>query len=129
MTNKTLLYFLTFLGLYFELAGAFLLSIEAIGKQHLTKIEETLRKHRVIRFITLVGIAIFVLIFSKIFNVLHFTEAMILILSLGVFSDFAPNIIRFIVKRMENGNLGLLGFLLFAIGFSVQAYVSLSLLY
>ncbi|MBC8186432.1 hypothetical protein H8E88_35575 [candidate division KSB1 bacterium] len=129
MTDKTLMYFLTFLGLYFELAGAFLLSVEAIGAQHLRSIEETLRKHRVMRFIALLCAVGFVLIFSKIFNVLHFTESMILILSLGVISDFAPNIIRFLVKKMENGKLGILGFLLFAIGFSVQAYVSLSLLY
>ncbi len=129
MTDKTLLYFLTFLGLYFELAGAFLLSIEAIGEHHLEKIEATLRKHRVMRFIALVGVVGIVFIFSKIFKVLHFAESMILILSLGVISDFAPNIIRFLVKRIEKGKLGILGFLLFAIGFSVQAYVSLSLLY
>jgi len=129
MTEKSLLYFLTFLGLYFELAGAFLLAIEAIGELHLKKIEETLRKHRVMRFIAFVCVAVLVFIISKIFKVLHFTEAMILILSIGVISDFAPNIIRFLVNRMEKGHLGIFGFLLFAIGFSAQAYVSLSLLY
>ena len=129
MTNKTLMYFLTFVGLYFELAGAFLLSVEAIGELHLKKIEETLRRHRVTRFIVLLFAISLVFLFSKFFEVFHFTEALILILSLGVISDFAPNIIQFLVRRMEKGKLGILGFLLFAIGFAVQAYVSLSLLY
>jgi hypothetical protein len=129
MADKTVIYFLTFLGLYFELAGTFLLSVEAIGEQYLLKIEETLRKHRVKRFLALLLALFFVLIFSRILKVLHFTESMILILSLGVISDFAPNLIHFFVKRMAKGKLGILGFLLFAIGFSIQAYVTLSLLY
>ena len=129
MTNKTLMYFMTFIGLYFELAGAFLLSIEAIGDQHLKKIEEILRQHRLMRFIVLLLVISIVLLFSKVFKVFHFTEALILVLTIGIISDFAPNIIQFLVERMEKGKLGILGFLLFAIGFSVQAYVSLSLLY
>ena len=129
MTEKTMMYFLTFVGLYFELAGAFLLSLEAIGAQRLAMIEATLRKHRVIRFIVLVFLISAVFIFSKILKVLHFAESVILIITLGIISDFAPNIIRFLVQRMDNGKVGLLGFVFFAIGFSAQAYVSLSLLF
>ena len=54
---------------------------------------------------------------------------MILIISLGIINDFAPRIIKIIVKRLEKGTLGIIGFILFSIGFSIQAYVNLSLLY
>lgn len=129
MTDKTIYYTLTFFGLYLELAGAFLLSAEAIGKDNLLAIAEKLRQHRAIRFIALVLIAIVVVAISKFFKVLHLFEALAIILSLGLLSDFSPKMIQLLVERMKKGTGGMLGFLLFAIGFSVQAYVNLSLLY
>jgi len=129
MTEKTFFYALTFFGLYLELAGAFLLSAEAIGADNLLKIADKLRRHRVIRFIVLVVVSVIVVAISKFFRVLHLNEALVIILSLGILSDFSPKIIQILVQRLKKGTVGIIGFLLFAIGFSIQAYVNLSLLY
>lgn len=129
MAEKILMYSLTFIGLYLELAGAFLLSAEAIGIENLHKITCTLRKHRTISFIILAFIIIVIALLSKLFQILHLLEAIILVVSLGVVYDFAPRIIDTISKRHKRGTLGLIGFILFSLGFVVQAYVNLSLLY
>jgi len=129
MTEKYLLYSLTFLGLFLELAGAFLLSAEAIGSNHLLRIAEILRRRRVISFLIMLFAIVIILILSKIIPILHFFEAIVLILSLGLLNDFAPRIIKILVNRLEKGTLGIIGFILFSIGFTVQAYVNLSLLY
>lgn len=47
MEDFSITYLLTFVGLYLELAGAFLLSAEAIGKEHLLQVGASIRKHRV----------------------------------------------------------------------------------
>ncbi len=129
MTDKTIYYTLTFFGLYLELAGAFLLSAEAIGKENLLSIAEKLRQHRVIRFVAFALIAMAVVSISKFFKVLHLIEALAIILSLGLLSDFSPQLIELLIHRLKRGTVGIIGFLLFAIGFSIQAYVNLSLLY
>jgi len=129
MTNNTTLYVITFFGLYLELAGAFLLSIEAIGFTNLLNLAGKLRKHRIIGFIALVTISVIIVVISKQFSVLHLTEALILIFSLGIIYDFAPKLIELIIQHFKKGTAGIIGFALFAIGFSLQAYVSLSLLF
>ncbi|MAE69162.1 MAG: hypothetical protein CME06_01690 [Gemmatimonadetes bacterium] len=129
MPERDLLYGLTFAGLYLELAGAFLLSIEAIGFDHLERLGEGLRKHRVLSFLILLAAAVALLAMSKLGLAIHLAEAMILICSIALVSDFGPKMLGAIVHRLEKGTAGAVGFLLFALGFSLQAYVNLSLLY
>ena len=123
------MYSLTFIGLYLEIAGAFLLAAEAIGKDNLKKVSINLRKHRLLGFIILVSLIFIIIAVFKYFGILHLLEAIILILSFGLIFDFAPGLINIIIKRIERGTLGVLGFILFSVGFSIQAYVNLSLLY
>ena len=129
MQDNTLLYILTFIGLYLELAGAFLLSAEAIGQENLLRVAEAIRKHRVITFIVYMALVVVLIILVKLDVAFHFPEALILILSLGLVNDFGPRIIKSIVMRLRKGTAGMIGFLLFALGFTLQAYVSLSALY
>ena len=123
------MYLLTFIGLYLELAGAFLLSAEAIGKDNLLKVAGRLESFRWISFAAMVVLVLGILLFSRFFPVLHMREAGVLIISLGILSDFAPRLFRLLVRKAERGTAGLLGFGLFAVGFVLQAYVSLTLLY
>jgi hypothetical protein len=123
------MYLLTFIGLYLELAGAFLLSAEAIGKDNLLTIADRLERFRWLSFAVMVLLVVAILIFSRLFPVLHLREAMVIIVSIGLLSDFSPKLLRLLVRKAERGTAGILGFLLFAIGFAFQAYVSLSLLY
>ncbi len=129
MQDNGLLYALTFAGLYLELAGAFLLSAEAIGQEHLLRVAEAIRRHRVATFIVYLVLVALLLVLVKLDVAFHFPEALILILSLGLINDFGPRIIKSIVMRLEKGTAGMIGFLLFAMGFILQAYVSLSALY
>jgi len=129
MQPEKVLYILTFTGLYLELAGAFLLSAEAIGFNHLLRIAATIRRHRILGFAFYFILVIILLILTKLKIVLHFPEAFVLILSLGLLHDFGPRIIEIIVRRLEKGTAGIVGFILFSLGFVSQAYVSLSLLY
>jgi len=55
-----------------------------------------------------------------------FLEAFILIFSLGILVDFAPKIFTFIIKRAEKGTSGFVGFIIFSLGFLLQAFVNLS---
>ncbi|MBC8366736.1 hypothetical protein H8E52_04930 [bacterium] len=123
------MYFLTFLGLYLELAGAFLLSAEAIGKDNLLALADKLERYRWYSFAVMVLLVMAVIFFSRRYPVLHFREALVIILSIGLLNDFAPKLFRLLVRKTERGTAGVIGFLLFAIGFAFQAYVSLSLLY
>ncbi len=129
MPERNLLYVLTFAGLYLELAGAFLLSAEAIGRDQLTRLAEALRRHRVVSFLAYAAVVVALLVIVRLGAAIRLTEALILILSVGLIHDFGPRIVSSIVSRLEKGSAGALGFLLFAFGFSLQAYVSLSLLY
>lgn len=129
MSEKTLMYALTFCGLYFEMAGAFILSAEAIGSVRLLKIAEKIQKRRVLSFVVLLIVVGIIAVLTRFLPVFHLTEAIVLIFSLGIINDFAPRLIKILVKHMEKGSLGILGFVLFAIGFTIQAYVNLSLLY
>jgi len=123
------MYLLTFIGLYLELAGAFLLSAEAIGKDNLLKVADRLERFRWISYGVFLALVVAVLAFARFFPVLHLREAAIIIVSLGVLSDFAPRLCRLLVRKTERGTAGIVGFVLFALGFALQAYVSLSLLY
>ena len=129
MEGDVFLYGLTFTGLYLELAGAFLLSAEAIGQDNLLNVAEAIRKHRVVSFIVYLILVISLVVLAKLNVAFHLPEALILILSLGLINDFGPRIIRSIVMRLKKGTAGVIGFLLFALGFIIQAYVSLSALY
>jgi len=129
MVDKSLMYTLTFIGLYLELAGAFMLSAEAIGSKYLLKIAELLSKRRLISFLIMIILIVIITVLSKFIQILHFFEVIVLILSLGLLNDFAPRIIKLLVNRLEKGSLGIIGFVLFSIGFTIQAYVNLSLLY
>ena len=106
-----------------------MLSAEAIGPANLEQIGQTISRHRVTGFLILAGLSAAILLISKILNILHLKESLIIILSLGILYDFAPRIISLIISRLNKGSLGLMGFGLFASGFSIQAYVTLSLLY
>lgn len=112
-----------------ELAGAFLLSAEAIGLDNLQAISTRLKKKRLASFAILVIVVIAIATLAKAFQILHLVEALILILSLGIIYDFAPRLIDTILKRQQKGTLGIVGFVLFSIGFTIQAYVTLTLLY
>jgi len=127
--GKPVLYALTFTGLYLELAGAFLLSAEAIGSDNLLKVAATMRRHRIFSFMVLAAAVAGVLVLSRLKIVIHLTEAIILILSIGLFYDFGPRVIEILVSRLKKGTAGIAGFILFAVGFAIQAYVTLSLLY
>lgn len=129
MHGKTVFYILTFTGLYLELAGAFLLSAEAIGKEQLLRIAGVLRRHRVTGFIFFVVFVLAVLLLERLVPALRLFEAFALILTLGLVFDFGARVIEKIVAKLERGTAGMLGFILFAIGFSLQAYVSLTLLH
>ena len=65
MTEISIMYTLTFLGLYLELAGAFMLSAEAIGSNHLLRIAEMLRRRRTISFIIMIIAIVLIMILSK----------------------------------------------------------------
>lgn len=129
MMTKTSLHFLTFLGLYLELAGAFLLSAEAIGSNHLLELAARLRRSRRTGFVVLVVVSVGILYLSRRARLLHFLEVALLLLTLGILFDFAPKLMEFVVHRLERGKAGLIGFALFALGFILQAYVSLTQLY
>jgi uncharacterized membrane protein len=128
MIAKTWLYWLTLIGLYFELIGSFLLTAEAIGETNLKRISDFLKSKRLINFLVFVIIAICLVTISKLFPTFSQMEALLIILSLGIFIDFAPKFIEIIMKRLNKGTAGLTGFFIFAIGFCLQAYVSLILL-
>jgi len=125
MADKSLLYWMTFAGLYLELIGAFLLAVEAIGKDHLRRAGNFMKKRRVFTFILFIISVCLILLLSRAFAVFRLTEAFVLIFSLGVFIDFAPRLFEIIIRRLERGTAGIIGFVLFALGFSVQAYISL----
>ncbi len=77
-------------------------------------------------FIILIAL---VLLISKYTEIFHLSAIIIMIISLGVMYDFAPRIINIIVNKFQKGTAGILGFVLFTIGFILQGYVSLSSLY
>lgn len=129
MASKGLMYTLTFAGLYLELIGAFLLAAEAIGMEHLLRIAELLRKRRVAGFVVMLAAVCLIVAASRLMTVIHSTEAIVMICSLGLLYDFAPKAISVLVRHFGRGTAGILGFGLFAVGFVLQAYVSLSLLY
>lgn len=129
MPLEKTLYILTFTGLYLELAGAFLLSAEAIGFDNLMKIAESMKRRRILAFMFYISVVAILLVLLKMKVAFHFPEAFVLILSLGLLHDFGPKIIEIIVNRLDRGTAGVVGFILFAFGFASQAYVSLSLLY
>ena len=85
--------------------------------------------YRVVTFTVYMIIVAMLLVLAKLDVAFHFPEALILILSLGLINDFGPRIIKSIVMRLKIGTAGMIGFLLFASGFVLQAYVSLSALY
>ncbi len=119
------LYWLTFAGLYLEIAGGFLLAVEAIGPDNLGRAGAFLRKHRIAGFVCLLIAASVIVVFTRIIPAFRLIEAMVLIITLGVLLDFAPALFEIAVKRFQKGTAGIVGFGLFALGFSVQAYVSL----
>jgi len=119
-------YWFTLVGLYFELIGAFLLAIEAIGSDNLLKFGQVLKKKRIISVIIYILVTFLVLLLTKIYLPESFLEAFILIFSLGILVDFAPKIFTFIIKRAEKGTSGFIGFILFSLGFLLQAFVNLS---
>lgn len=129
MSERSTLYTLTFLGLYLELIGAFLLSAEAIGSENLLRIARIIRSRRIIGFAILVILVVAMIILARMQIVLHLTEAVVLVISLGLFFDFGPALIEIIVKRLSRGYAGFVGFILFSFGFVLQAYVSLSVLF
>lgn len=127
---KTFLYTLTFMGLYLELGGAFLLSLEAIGRERLAKTAEWWEKQRVVTFIVLVILTITLVLLARMHIGLHLPEALVLVISMGLLNDFAPRLMKILLKNQRQSGLpGLIGFALFAIGFFFQAYVTLTLLY
>jgi len=128
MLTKSWLYWFTFIGLYFELIGSFLLTTEAIGEKNLERISDFLKKNRILNFVIFVCISVIVVLISKFYPVLSLTEALIITLSIGLFIDFAPKSISLIMTHLKRGTAGLTGFIIFAIGFSMQAYVSLIVL-
>lgn len=69
------------------------------------------------------------LVLAKLGIVLHLTEAMIIIATMGLIYDFGPRMIEMIIDRLHRGTAGTIGFIMFTLGFSLQAYVNLSLLY
>jgi len=119
-------YWFTLVGLYFELIGAFLLAIEAIGSDNLLKFGQVLKKKRITSVIIYILVTLFVLLLTKIYLPESFLEAFILIFSLGILVDFAPKIFTFIIKRAEKGTSGFVGFIIFSLGFLLQAFVNLS---
>jgi len=119
-------YWFTLVGLYFELIGAFLLAIEAIGSDNLLKFGQVLKKKRIISVIIYIIVTFLVLLLTKIYLPESFLEAFILIFSLGILVDFAPKIFTFIIKRAEKGTSGFVGFIIFSLGFLLQAFVNLS---
>ena len=127
--SKTLLYAVTFAGLYLELAGAFLLSIEAIGKDRLLHAAQLMRNHRLGSFSALVVLLAVIILLYKQGMIIHMPEAMILIITLGLLNDFAPRMMERAAARDSKGLHGLIGFGLFAAGFTLQAYVTLASLY
>jgi|GEM_PF-2165086 len=129
VSEHSTLYTLTFLGLYLELIGAFLLSAEAIGSENLLRLAKVMRSRRILGFAVLVILVIAMVVLARMQIVLHLTEAIVLVVSLGLFFDFGPALIEIIVKRLSRGYAGFIGFLLFSIGFVLQAYVSLSVLF
>lgn len=129
MSERSTLYTITFLGLYLELIGAFLLSAEAIGSENLLRIAKVMRSRRIIGFAILVVLVVAMFVLARMQIVLHLTESVILVVSLGLFFDFGPALIDIIVKRLSRGYAGFIGFILFSIGFVLQAYVSLSVLF
>lgn len=128
MIDKTILYWLTFSGLYLELVGAFLLAAEAIGQSNLLRVAEFMRNRRILSFSLLVVATLIIILLSQVFPILSLTEAIVLILTFGIFLDFAPNFFEIIINRLEKGTAGILGFIIFSIGFIIQAYVNLLLL-
>jgi len=52
-------YWFTLVGLYFELIGAFLLAIEAIGSDNLLKFGQVLKKKRIISVIIYILVTFF----------------------------------------------------------------------
>jgi len=129
MDLKTTFYIITFIGLYLEISGAFLLSMEAIGTDNLLKVADRLRKRRFLFFMCFIILIALVLLISKYTEIFHLSAIIIMIISLGVMYDFAPRIINIIVSKFQKGTAGILGFVLFTIGFILQGYVSLSSLY
>jgi len=129
MDLKTTFYIITFIGLYLEISGAFLLSMEAIGTDNLLKVADRLRKRRFLFFMCFIILIALVLLISKYTEIFHLSAIIIMIISLGVMYDFAPRIINIIVNKFQKGTAGILGFVLFTIGFILQGYVSLSSLY
>jgi hypothetical protein len=125
MAGKGLMYAATFAGLYLELFGAFLLAAEAIGKEHLLRVAGLLRKRRVVGFVVMLAVIFVIVAVSRLMRVIHFTEVIVMVFSLGLLYDFAPAAITILVRRFGTGTAGILGFGLFVL----QAYVSLSLLY
>ena len=122
------LYVLTVVGLYLELGGALLLSAEAIGAEHLLRVAQNLRRRRVATFLVYIVVTMSLLLVAKLSPLLRFVDILVLVLSLGLFIDFGPRLLRSVVSRMEKGRAGIIGFLLFAAGFAMQSYVTLSLL-
>ena len=129
MDKQTILYIVTFVGLYLEMAGAFMLSIEAIGHDNLLKVSGKIRQKRLLYFVVLIIIVAVVLLISRYTNILHLPAVIVMIISLGLIYDFAPKLIEIIINRFQKGTAGILGFVLFSIGFILQGYVSLSLLF
>ncbi len=123
-----MLFWLTFAGLYMELCGAFLLAAEAIGPEHLLRAGEFLRRRRLVAFAVYFLLVILLLVLVRLELVFRVAEAFILIVSLGLLHDFAPQLFRLIVRYLKRGTAGVLGFLLFSAGFVIQAYVTLMLL-
>lgn len=128
MQSRSWLYWLTFIGLYFELIGSFLLTAEAIGDKNLQRVSNFIKSKRILNFIVLVILTAILSLLSKFYSVLSLTEALIIIISLGLFIDFAPKFFDIIMKYLNRGTAGIFGFIIFAIGFCFQAYVSLILL-
>lgn len=128
MLTKSWLYWLTFIGLYFELIGSFLLTAEAIGNENLKRVSNFIKNRRILNFSLLVVFTIIIGILSKMYPIISPVEAIIIIFSLSLFIDFGPKFIDFIMRRLNRGTAGLTGFIIFAIGFCLQAYVSLMLL-
>jgi len=129
MDLKTTFYIITFIGLYLEMFGAFLLSMEAIGTENLLKVADRLKNRRILFFGCLVLLLVAILLISRYTQILHLPAVIILIISLGIFYDFAPKIIGIIVSKFQKGTAGILGFVLFSTGFILQGYVSLASLY
>lgn len=124
-SGPSCLYWLTFAGLYFELAGGFLLAVEAIGPDHLIGAGAFLKRHRIAGFGCLVVATAAIIVFTKLIPAFRLTEALILIVTLGLLFDFAPALFEMAVKRFRKGTAGIIGFGLFAVGFSIQSYVAL----